>query len=549
MTEELDSPGRVSREGEAAEQQEHDLPSRPDEGLGALNQEGASAPLSPADPAAAAGPGSREPSRPSSAGPTQQQQQQQQPRRPWLPVGWNPPRPGSPRARSSAGASLRGSPGSNPESRDASPRGPLPHSSRASPTGARLQPAGRQPHSPASSNTSPQTGQGYRQRQPHSPHVRAASPQKRPAAPPISKVQSPQHRSRSPSGPLSRAGSPVNRGQPGVAAGVKGSVAALSPLRIRASPERLAKGSSSPERLTDSSTGAAEEHTGARRQQHSLPQAAAGRTAASNSIGSPLKARSTPSTPSSSSQRGQQLRAGGGRSAAVHSSLGALPSPGSTASAGTGVRHSATAVLQTGVHDGGSMGKQMSTAAAGPRLMVKADPALRPVVWEGPAPGSGASSPGTADSSPARLRAGDHGEAPIVQCQQLAPHCTSLYRQLTQSWSRVWLLHVCHCHLCAVSACVGRLAGSADAPLQVKHSGGRAMQQTEPLQLGSRAVRSGPSCPGLPLWALMRQCSRSQVLMPAAEGLPGIFVCSCTAICSHSLHHRQPCQASSTTRD
>ena len=79
------------------------------------------------------------------------------------------------------------------------------------------------------------------------------------------------------------------------------------------------------------------------------------------------------------------------------------------------------------------------------------------------------------------------------------------------------------------------------------------MQRTEPLQLGSRATRSGPSCPGLPLWALMRQCSRSQVLMPAAEGCLGCLLrlhCqpSCD-ICSHSLHHRQPCQASGMTRD
>ena len=139
--------------------------------------------------------------------------------------------------------------------------------------------------------------------------------------------------------------------------------------------------------------------------------------AAGNSAGSPLKARSSPSTPSSSPQRGQRLRAGVGRNAVVHSSLGTLPSPGSTASARTGMRHSATAVLQTGFHDGGSMGTQMSTAAAEPRLMVKADPALRPVLWESPAPGSAASSPGTAGSSPARLRAVDHGEAPTVQCQ------------------------------------------------------------------------------------------------------------------------------------
>ena len=80
------------------------------------------------------------------------------------------------------------------------------------------------------------------------------------------------------------------------------------------------------------------------------------------------------------------------------------------------------------------------------------------------------------------------------------------------------------------------------------------MQQTEPPQLGSKAVCSCPSCSGLPLWALTRQCSRTQVPMPPAEGCLGhllrLHCCqSSSDICSHSLHRRQPHQASSMTRD
>ncbi len=51
------------------------------------------------------------------------------------------------------------------------------------------------------------------------------------------------------------------------------------------------------------------------------------------------------------------------------------------------------------------------------------------------------------------------------------------------------------------------------------------MQPTEPRQLGSRAVCSCPSCPGMPTWALMGQCSRAQVPMPAAESCLGYVLC------------------------
>lgn len=105
---------------------------------------------------------------------------------------------------------------------------------------------------------------------------------------------------------------------------------------------------------------------------------------------------------------------------------------------------------------------------------------------------------------------------------------TSLHKR------RVAVVSVMELRLAAVCAAVSPLCRlgmcwqacrTASALLQVQQSGGRAMQPTKPRQLGSRAVCSCPSCPGMPTWALMGQCSRAQVPMPAAESCPGYVLC------------------------